>query len=169
MAAQKRGKKRKSVAQTPELSLPVVLANPDHQAFLRKLEAVPGPRITLVNSLNDTPCPPLDFEFITELQMSKAIAKTAAGKWSEAFTTGCDCPPRGCGEKNGCGCVDELPEDVRYHTYNRYGRVLRDSQYAIFECNALCNCGPTCTSRVVQHGRKVKLEIFMTESKGWGE
>lgn len=38
----------------------------------------------------------------------------------------------------------------------------------IYECNANCNCGPVCKSRVVQKGRKVPLVIFKTPNRGWG-
>ena len=36
------------------------------------------------------------------------------------------------------------------------------------ECNKYCTCGPNCRNRVVQKGRKVVLEIFKTDDKGWG-
>ncbi|KAK8166756.1 hypothetical protein IWX90DRAFT_222423 [Phyllosticta citrichinensis] len=40
---------------------------------------------------------------------------------------------------------------------------------AIYECNLKCKCGPTCKTRVVQHGRKIPLEIFKTpDGRGWG-
>ena len=43
-----------------------------------------------------------------------------------------------------------------------------NSRYVIYECNYKCNCGPSCKTRVVQHGRKVKLEIFKTKKRGFG-
>jgi len=43
-----------------------------------------------------------------------------------------------------------------------------ESRNAIYECNAKCNCGPVCKSRVVQKGRKVPLTIFKTANRGWG-
>ena len=39
----------------------------------------------------------------------------------------------------------------------------------IYECNAKCNCGEDCKTRVVQKGRQVPLEIFKTNKRGWGE
>ena len=39
----------------------------------------------------------------------------------------------------------------------------------IFECNKRCKCGPKCSNRVVQKGRKVKLSIYRTSNGcGWG-
>lgn len=44
-----------------------------------------------------------------------------------------------------------------------------ESRNPIYECNPRCNCGPICKTRVVQRGRKVPLEIFKTENRGWGK
>jgi len=41
-------------------------------------------------------------------------------------------------------------------------------RYMIYECNDNCSCGPNCKNRNVQHGRKVKLEIFKTPNRGFG-
>lgn len=38
----------------------------------------------------------------------------------------------------------------------------------IIECSDLCTCNKNCPNRVVQHGIKLKLQIFMTEFKGFG-
>ena len=39
----------------------------------------------------------------------------------------------------------------------------------VYECNRHCDCGPGCKTRVVQKGRKVPLQIFKTENRGFGE
>lgn len=39
----------------------------------------------------------------------------------------------------------------------------------IYECNPRCLCGPECKNRVVQRGRSLPLEIFMTQMCGFGE
>ena len=44
-----------------------------------------------------------------------------------------------------------------------------ESRNPIYECNRRCTCGDVCKTRVVQRGRKVPLEIFKTENRGWGE
>ena len=39
----------------------------------------------------------------------------------------------------------------------------------IQECHDLCSCDvKKCPNRVIQHGIQNRLEIFRTESKGWG-
>jgi len=38
----------------------------------------------------------------------------------------------------------------------------------IFECNALCACGPACINRQVQLGPTLPLEVFHTPAKGCG-
>ncbi|KAA0710143.1 Histone-lysine N-methyltransferase SETDB1-A [Triplophysa tibetana] len=39
----------------------------------------------------------------------------------------------------------------------------------VYECNPLCRCDPRiCSSRLVQHGLQLRLELFMTQHKGWG-
>ena len=41
-------------------------------------------------------------------------------------------------------------------------------RHMIYECNDNCSCGPNCKNRNVQHGRKVRLEIFKTTNRGFG-
>jgi histone-lysine N-methyltransferase SUV39H len=43
-----------------------------------------------------------------------------------------------------------------------------ESRHVIYECNHLCNCGDACKTRVTHRGRKVRLEIFKTKTRGWG-
>ncbi|KAL0323868.1 UNVERIFIED_CONTAM: Histone-lysine N-methyltransferase, H3 lysine-9 specific SUVH5 [Sesamum calycinum] len=38
----------------------------------------------------------------------------------------------------------------------------------VYECGPHCKCPPTCYNRVSQRGIKFQLEIFKTESRGWG-
>ena len=43
-----------------------------------------------------------------------------------------------------------------------------ESRHPVYECNPRCACGPNCKSRLVQRGRTVPLEIFKTETRGFG-
>ncbi|EIN14044.1 SET domain-containing protein [Punctularia strigosozonata HHB-11173 SS5] len=53
--------------------------------------------------------------------------------------------------------------------YQDNGRLKKDMhEYPIFECNYRCACYDECKNRVVQHGRKVALNIMKTPRKGWG-
>ncbi len=46
---------------------------------------------------------------------------------------------------------------------------ILESKLPIYECHAECGCGIDCPNRVVERGRQVPLQIFRTESRGWGE
>ncbi|PWW75971.1 SET domain-containing protein [Tuber magnatum] len=85
---------------------------------------------------------------------------------------GCDCPG-GC-KPDTCSCnYDyrglglEWLEDSGF-AYDQNGRVTRPNNIGITECNILCKCSMECQNRVVQRGREVKLQIFMTRECGWG-
>lgn len=77
---------------------------------------------------------------------------------------GCDCK-NGCSLKSNC-CGKQLGSEYAYSSC----RAIRLPQgHAVFECNKLCKCGPDCTNRVVQQGRKHSLTIFKTSNdRGWG-
>ena len=82
----------------------------------------------------------------------------------------------GC-EYLSCECLDDSvnSEGKKAFPYSQAkfnAACLRDvfirGRNHIYECNPLCNCGDNCKNRVVQHGRKVGLEIFKTTNRGWG-
>lgn len=74
---------------------------------------------------------------------------------------GCDCR-YSCG--NDCFCArrngGELP-------YDGDGTLLRGKP-VVFECGALCGCGPSCQNRVTQKGLSKRLEVFRSRETGWG-
>lgn len=76
-----------------------------------------------------------------------------------------------------CECLEDLvnsngKKQFPYSQAKKNTACLRDAFISgrghIYECNRLCNCGENCKNRVVQHGRKVGLEIFKTINRGWG-
>ncbi|KAF2084443.1 SET domain-containing protein [Saccharata proteae CBS 121410] len=73
---------------------------------------------------------------------------------------------------NGGGDTSGLPKRFPYYSSEaRRGCLVPQylaSRFPIYECNENCPCGPMCKTRVVQHGRKVRLEIFKTRNRGWG-
>ncbi|KAM0030311.1 putative [histone H3]-lysine(4) N-trimethyltransferase chromatin remodeling SET family [Helianthus debilis subsp. tardiflorus] len=75
---------------------------------------------------------------------------------------GCDCVGR-CSEKK-CPCAFKNGGEI---PYNRNGAIV-ESKTLVYECGPLCKCPPSCYNRVTQHGMKIHLEIFKTESRGWG-
>ncbi|KAJ4902855.1 Histone-lysine N-methyltransferase SUVR5 [Raphanus sativus] len=52
--------------------------------------------------------------------------------------------------------------------YDDKERIILEEGYPVYECNDLCGCSRTCQNRVLQNGIRTKLEVFRTESKGWG-
>jgi len=159
---QRPGRPRKTSPYVEKPTLPEVLAHPDYQAFVKKLRALKGPEVQLVNEVDTSPSPPIDFEFVESLRLSDDVPS-----FDSDFTFGCECPESGCVEEEECDCLNDFA--IRKFAYNKHGRVIRDSEVAIVECNDKCSCGPGCINRVVQNGRKVKLQIFKTEDKGWGK
>ena len=99
----------------------------------------------------------------------------------EDFMNGCKCRKDngrdiGC-EYLSCECLEDSvnSEGRKQFPYSQAKfntACLRDSfirgRNHIYECNSRCNCGSNCKNRVVQHGRKVGLEIFKTTNRGWG-
>jgi histone-lysine N-methyltransferase SUV39H len=120
--------------------------------------------------------PPTNFTFITEYLFRQNTARIDA-----AARYGCTCRPKngrdvGC-EYTSCECIEDAGDEVvklgfPYHAINETKGCLRNaylnSRHVVYECNELCNCPPHCKNKVVQHGRKVPLEIFKTEARGWG-
>lgn len=48
-------------------------------------------------------------------------------------------------------------------------RLQNDVDGIIVECNSKCKCcAEKCMNRVVKNGIQQQLEVFLTESKGWG-
>ena len=141
--------------------------------FTRNLSVLEN--IAIVNTVDDT-SPPLNFQFITENLLRDGVERVP-----DDFMVGCSCRKdngrqMGC-EYLSCSCIEDQSnsEGKRAFPYSmaKFNTAcLRDAflkgRTAIFECNKLCNCESNCKNRVVQHGRKVGLEIFKTRNRGWG-
>ncbi|KAM4630834.1 histone-lysine N-methyltransferase SETDB1-A isoform 2-T2 [Polymixia lowei] len=95
---------------------------------------------------------------------------------SPDFMVGCDCTD-GCRDSMACSC-HQLTFNVASpspggpgntgagYVHNRLNnRIIT----GVYECNALCHCDPrTCSNRVVQRGVQLRLQVFMTQGRGWG-
>lgn len=150
----------------------VSLTDPKKQAkhSLAKQLNVKGPLLAL---RNDRDSRKLDtrFEFIRENIIRRGVHP---GKIE--FSWGCSCVPE-CGTKT-CDCLRNEDDEIRKVLPYREGLnetiVLRDEFIEseegseIVECNQTCLCDLTCSNRVVQKGRTIPLEIFMTEKCGFG-
>ncbi|KAK9059180.1 hypothetical protein SSX86_021799 [Deinandra increscens subsp. villosa] len=75
---------------------------------------------------------------------------------------GCDCVGR-CSEKK-CSCAAKNGGEI---PYNHSGAIV-EAKPLVYECGPACRCSRSCYNRVTQHGMKIHLEIFKTESRGWG-
>ncbi|WBW75064.1 histone lysine H3-K9 methyltransferase Clr4 [Schizosaccharomyces osmophilus] len=134
------------------------------ELFRERLRNLKGPEITLVNEVDDEPCPSLDFQFITEYRLTEGVTPPDPN-----FQSGCNCPADGCdlNDSSRCECLDDL-EEPKHFAYDAQGRVRRDAPAVIYECNSFCSCPSCCPNRVAQRGRTLPLEIFKTKGKGWG-
>lgn len=147
--------------------------------FKRGLKELPGPRVRVINEVDDIPPPGYTFKFISENEFSNQDVV----KLGDDFMTGCECRRDngrhiGC-EKLSCECVEiQDPDETtgkRHFPYSAakdYGclrTIFLKSRRHIYECNNRCNCALNCKNRVVQHGRQIPLDIFKTTNRGWGK
>lgn len=76
---------------------------------------------------------------------------------------GCDCVGI-CTDSIKCACAvkngGELP-------FNGRGAIVQ-AKPLVFECGPSCKCPPSCHNRVSQRGIRFPLEVFKTETMGWG-
>ncbi|PKA46130.1 Histone-lysine N-methyltransferase, H3 lysine-9 specific SUVH6 [Apostasia shenzhenica] len=109
--------------------------------------------IYVVNTIDDeTPRP---FTYTKEMVFPSTYRPTPL--------EGCSCFG-GCSDSIDCVCAvkngGELP-------FNNHGAIV-EAKPLVFECGDFCNCPPSCHNRVSQHGIKFPLEVFKTETMGWG-
>ncbi|KAL7594751.1 hypothetical protein Lser_V15G30647 [Lactuca serriola] len=112
-------------------------------------------RIAAVNTINDEKPPSFNY-----------IMKIMYPDWYRdrrpVPPTGCDCVGR-CSDKR-CKCATKNGGEI---PYNHNGAIV-EAKPLVYECGPACKCPPSCYNRVTQHGMKIQLEIFKTETRGWG-
>ncbi|XP_026812742.1 histone-lysine N-methyltransferase eggless-like [Rhopalosiphum maidis] len=125
--------------------------------------------ITCVNTIDSTLPPKMDY--MTTRQAMPGVNINVESD----FLCGCDCTDD-CQDKSKCACwqmtidgqkiLPNLYKDPNIgYTHRRLPeRVLT----GIYECNKTCKCSSSCLNRVVQNPLSQKLQLFMTEKKGWG-
>lgn len=87
---------------------------------------------------------------------------------SEVTLPGCSCLTRSCLPES-CSCLQTYGQAFdSTGTLLNLGRLDADYCSPVFECNALCSCGDSCSNRVVQRGLRLRLEVCSTRNKGWG-
>ncbi|XP_057475929.1 histone-lysine N-methyltransferase, H3 lysine-9 specific SUVH5-like [Actinidia eriantha] len=109
--------------------------------------------ICAVNNIDDEKIPPFDY-----------VPNVEYPWWYDSsIPIGCDCID-GCSDLVKCPCTIKNGGEV---PFNSYGAIVRKNPL-VYECGPSCKCPPSCTNRVSQHGIQYQLEIFKTESRGWG-
>lgn len=111
------------------------------------------PGISAVNTIDGEKPPPFNY-----------IKKIIYPDWFQPSPfKGCDCVGR-CSDSKKCLCAVKNGGEI---PYNRNGAIV-EVKPLVYECGPHCKCPPSCYNRVSQHGIKVPLEIFKTNSRGWG-
>lgn len=125
--------------------------------------------ISCVNTINNKLPPRMDYMTIRQPMPGVSI------NLDPNFLCGCDCTDN-CEDKSKCACwkltvdgqniLPNLYKDPNIG-YN-YRRLPERVLTGIYECNATCKCSSSCLNRVVQNPLSQKLQLFLTEKKGWG-
>ncbi|XP_060211138.1 histone-lysine N-methyltransferase, H3 lysine-9 specific SUVH5-like [Lycium barbarum] len=118
-------------------------------AITERKESLP---ITTMNTIDGEKPPPF-----------KYIKKMYPAGFRPAPPKGCDCIGR-CSDANRCSCAVKNGFEI---PYNHNGAIV-EIKPLVYECGPSCGCPPSCYNRVSQHGIKVPLEIFKTDTRGWG-
>ncbi|XP_038982437.1 histone-lysine N-methyltransferase, H3 lysine-9 specific SUVH6-like [Phoenix dactylifera] len=98
---------------------------------------------------------PMPFKYITKLIYPFQHQPTPP--------SGCDCID-GCSDSDKCACAVKNGGEI---PFNHRGAIVQ-AKPLVYECGPSCKCPPSCHNRVSQHGIKFQLQIFKTESRGWG-
>ncbi|XP_024908759.1 histone-lysine N-methyltransferase EHMT1 isoform X2 [Cynoglossus semilaevis] len=124
----------------------------------RGYEAVP---ITCVNGVDSEPCPE-NFKYIPD----NCVTSPVNINKDITHLQHCSCKDN-CSSSN-CVC-GQLSLQC---WYDSEGRLPLDfcqrEPPVLFECNHVCSCWRTCRNRVVQNGIRVRLQLYRTQTMGWG-
>ncbi|KAI1872733.1 uncharacterized protein JN550_003607 [Neoarthrinium moseri] len=153
-----------------------------HWCQIRSFRTHPDFPVTIVNTVDDAVLK-TDFMFTDESVYGPGVEPAR-----DEFRSGCDCEDGEDCQYNTCHCLQEMDEEsdsgdddgygtprrkiYAYHTHGTKRGHLRsdvlESRAPIYECHDGCACGPECPNRVVERGRRIPLQIFRTENRGWG-
>lgn len=123
-------------------------------------EKEPGSKIQVINDV-DFDVPPEDFVYVNSNVPGEGVTIPDT---PDVF---CNCT-NGCNYKSDC-CGKLMDSQFAYRTKNHTMCLRIPMGVPIYECNSKCACPPDCPNRIVQQGRKHKLNIFKTpDGRGWG-
>jgi euchromatic histone-lysine N-methyltransferase len=114
------------------------------------LERIPIP---VVNSISDEH--PMPYDYMSRLKYPP--------NYQPAPPVGCACVG-GCSDSKRCACAMKNGGEI---PFNDKGCIIA-AKPLVYECGPSCMCPPTCHNRVGQKGMKFRLQVFKTESMGWG-
>ncbi|XP_068650305.1 histone-lysine N-methyltransferase, H3 lysine-9 specific SUVH6-like isoform X2 [Aristolochia californica] len=109
--------------------------------------------ISAVNLIDDEK--PYPFNYATKV--------TYPSWYNSEPLKGCHCT-KGCSDSENCMCAVKNGGEI---PFNHDGAIV-EAKPLVYECGPSCKCPPSCYNRVSQRGIKVHLEVFKTESRGWG-
>ncbi|KAJ1262694.1 hypothetical protein BS78_09G129300 [Paspalum vaginatum] len=127
--------------------------------------------IPATNLVDNPPVPPSGFVYSKSLQIPDNIKIPVDG-------IGCNCSGD-CSNSKHCLCAKRNGSDLPYvskrrkraqrnnSNENSVGRLV-EPKAVVYECGTNCTCHCNCVNRTSQQGLKYRLEVFKTESKGWG-
>ncbi|KAJ4780637.1 hypothetical protein LUZ62_064894 [Rhynchospora pubera] len=94
----------------------------------------------------------------------KYITNTIYPSWYEkTLPKGCECTSR-CSSSKRCACALKNGGELPFN----FSSAIVQATTLIYECGPSCRCPPSCYNRVSQSGIRIPLEIFKTETRGWG-
>ncbi|KAI3471026.1 hypothetical protein Pfo_027689 [Paulownia fortunei] len=92
------------------------------------------------------------------------ITSTIYPEWCKQIQhSGCNCT-NGCSNSGQCICVLKNGGEI---PFSEKSALLRQKAI-VYECGSSCKCPPSCMNKVSQHGPRYRLELYKTESRGWG-
>lgn len=129
------------------------------------------------------------FQFVSHYVFREGVSAARQKRKVSKNVTRCDCVGGSCGML--CACVQaprtsgatEGFQQIQTYQRNRHGQVVLTNEFLetwdptndwarrceILECSDdHCSCGPDCLNRVVQRGRTLPLQIFLTRLCGFG-
>ncbi|XP_077244854.1 histone-lysine N-methyltransferase, H3 lysine-9 specific SUVH6-like isoform X2 [Tasmannia lanceolata] len=109
--------------------------------------------ICAINNIDDER--PLPFKYITKIIYPSWYNPTPP--------RGCECID-GCSDSEKCSCAVKNGGEIPFN----YNGAIVEAKPLVYECGPSCKCPSSCHNRVSQHGIKFRLEIFKTNSRGWG-
>ncbi|XP_023339442.1 histone-lysine N-methyltransferase SETDB1 [Eurytemora carolleeae] len=125
--------------------------------------------ISLVNTVDNSYIEYVEYS-TTRIPKEKVFINT-----SKDFLIGCDCEDD-CQDKDSCACHQltiqgtkcDMAGKLNPNAGYKYRRLYEHVSTGIYECNQKCKCAKTCLNRVAQHPLRNKLQVFKTQSRGWG-